>query len=269
MYDLFVAGVNAFFERRPGAKRLVRREPLSGLADGSNTVFLTAHHPFLYSTFAAYLYNAAQPAGAFSAIDADGGVVQFNAAPLVQPVADYTVVPLTNRQIIYFTMAGFDWLETLWQRGFALSSSAAAYVRATADDDHAYIVTSPGTFTDPTCGSLYFSTSKIQQALLSRCIEMAYLDALAYEAAAVDINIRERLGGISIDASARPKNLLAMKNAVMMDVRRTLYAAMDEYYPNGEHYADKLTPTHTDEYNNIWHWQSDADGTIFPTWLNL
>jgi hypothetical protein len=157
----------------------------------------------------------------------------------------------------------------LWQRGFALSFSDIAYIRATSEDDHAYIATSPTNLTDPVCGDLTFSTSKTQQALLARCIELAYLDSLAYEASATDIAIRERAGGIALDPTKRPANLLAMKAEVLMDVRRTLYAAMDEYYPNGEHYSANLNPPHTTEYEDIWHWQSGSDGTVYPKWINL
>lgn len=267
-YDLATDGVKAFYQRRPGAQRLVRREPLSGLVDGTNRDFVTPHHPFLYDTFRAYLYGVQLDPGAFAAIDADGGVVQFNTAPLVQPLADYTAVPLTRRQAIYLAWAGFDLMESLWARGFALSSSDTAYVAATPDDDHAYVVTSPSVFTDPPCGSLTFSTSRLQQALLARCIEAAYLDLLAYESAAGDLDIRERIGGIAISSSQRPKNLLAMKEQVGKDLVRALYAAMEEYYPDGEQYADYVARVHTNEYRDIWQWQTRTDATITPRWLN-
>lgn len=268
MYDLGVQGVNAFFQRRPGAKRLIPRAPLSGLTDGANKIFYSPHAPFLYSSFSAFMYGTAVVAGSFASVDADRGVITFNAAPLVQPLADYTAVPLTQRQIIYFCFAGFDLMESLYTRGLALSSSSSTYVQATPEDDHAYICTSPATLSDPTAGSLFFSTSRIQRQLLERCIEFAYLDSLSYESAAGDVNFRERMGGVAVDAIQRPKNLLAARDALWKDVVRAYYAALDEVDPTGEHYAQKISPVHTDEYKDVWQWQTNANGLVIPKWIN-
>lgn len=264
MYDLAVDGASDFYVRRPGAKRLIRREPLVGIADGLNLEFLTSHSPFLYASFYAHvgasLYNSSQVT-----LDADGGVVTFAAAPTTPPTADYTAVPLTNRQVIYFAWAGFALLESMWSRGFLLSNSLASYQMASAEDDHIYIVTQAnGVVADPVCGSLTFSTSPRQRALLVRAIELAYLDSLAFESAASDLNIRERAGGIAVDALGRPKNLLALREAAYQEMWRILQTAMDEYYPDGDNYGALANVPHTSEYEQIWHWQTNGAGLVVP-----
>ena len=257
MYDLAVDGVNDFYVRRPGAQRLVRLEPLIGIADGVNTVFRTAHAPFLASSLKIYPPNSLT-SGTPSYVDADGGVVQLSAAPSVPQVASYTAVPLAAKQVVYIAWAGMQLMEALWSRGFRPSSNGATYIPATPDDDHIYVVlvNTDDTIADPVCGSLTFSTSFSQKNFLNRCIEMAYADALASDAAASDLDVRERAGGIAINATRRTKNIVDARSLAYDELIKSWYAAMDEYYPNGDHYGQYSEPPHTLEYQEIWHWQA-------------
>ncbi len=269
MYDLCVDGVFAFYQRRPGTKKLVRREPLVGIVDGVNTIFLTSHKPFLYDTLAVYTASPFIPASVYSA-DADGGVIRLALAPAGQAVADYTAVPLTNRQIIYFAWAGFDLMQSLWSRDLRLSSDANAYSAASADDTHIYICSvTDNVPTDPVAGSLTFSTSTRQKALLARCIEFAFLDAAMQDAALSDVAVRERFGGIAIDPTRRTKNLVDAKAAQWEDLLRALYAAQDEAYgDNGDQYVVDIDVPHTRDYEWNWQWQY-GNNLLFPLGSNV
>ncbi len=263
LYDLVVDGVNDFYARRPGAKRLVRREPLSGIVDGVNKTFLTAHPTWLQASLKVYVETDMYSAGDLALVDAEGGVVQFAAAPSVQPLADYTAVPLTTQQIVYYAWAGFTLMEHLWTRGLLLSSSATTYAQAAYDSAAIYVVSRSGSaVADPTCGSLTFSTSPTQRAVLAQCIELAYLDSMLFEASLTDVNYRERLGGAAIETLGRPRNIALARNAAYSTLQNAIYAAMDEANPAGDHYGAITTPPHTDEYNTVWEWQSGTNGLI-------
>lgn len=277
MYDLAVDGVTDFYLRRPGGQRLVRLQPLVGVADGTNKVFQVANPPLLEASLHVYAPNTLIDL-AVTTIDADGGVVQLYAAPTMVPKASYTAVPVTTTQIKYFAWAGYQLMEALWSRGLMLSSNNAAYVQASPSDTHIYVVnlsTDGATVQDPVSGAnpdgtaRTFSTSQAQRNFLARCIEMAYIDSLMNEAAAGDLDIRERAGGIAINAARRPANLLAARSEFWTELMRSLYAAMDEYYPGGDHYGAYVEPPHSTEYEAIWRWQATDTGNWIPGSLYL
>jgi hypothetical protein len=256
LYDLAVDGVNDFYARRPGATRLVRRESLVGDMDGANIVFLTSQRPFLEDSLELYYRNtttAVTPAS----VDADGGVIILPNAPNAPITGDYTVVPMTRQQVVNVAWAGYELMQFLWTRAFALSSSSAVYLRAVLDDAHIYIVTNDGgAVSDPVIGDSTFYESQLQRSLLSWCIEYAYLDSLTSEAAASDIMIRERAGGVSIDPSRRPTNLVEAKRVVWDQLLRALNAAMDaDPAAAGLQYGEAVTMPHTQDYLENWRWQ--------------
>ena len=265
MYNLVTDGVRDFYARRPGAKRLVRREPLSGLADGVNVLFFTPSAPWLEDTLRIYVGNDMYGAGDLQLCDADGGLVQFYDAPATQPLADYTAIPLTTQQVIYYAWAGFELMESLWPRGLMLSVQSDTYSPATYESATIYLVGPTrlsGPVADPVCGSLTFSTSRLQRALLAHCIEMAYLDAMLYEASLTDVNFSERVGGARVDALGRPKNIATARQVAWQSLRNAVLAAMDEAQPNGEHYGLNTVPQHTAEYEQVWQWKSDGTSLV-------
>lgn len=257
MYDLCVDGVMAWYQRRPSSKRLVRREPLVGVVNGTNTIFLTSHRPFLYESLAIYTADAPfVPATVYSA-DADGGVIRLSYAPDVQAVADYTAVPLSTRQVIYFAWAGFDLMQALWPRDLRLSNDETQYLAASPDDTHIYICSASGDGlpTDPVTGSLTLATSARQRAFLARCIEYAFLEAASVDAALADVAIRERFGGIAVDPTRRTRNILDAKKDLWEDLLRALLSAQDEVYPDGEQYVADVNVQHTEFYEKVFQWQ--------------
>lgn len=256
-----------FYTRRPSAKRLVRREPLVGMADGSNVIFLTSQKPFLYDSLIVYAANLPLTPLTITNWDADGGVVQMYVAPTVGLTADYTAVPLTARQVIYIAWTGFELMQALWSRDLRLSSSNSTYVAASADDAHIYICSvTDNVPTDPVTGSLTLSTSPRQKALLARCIEYAFLDAATQDAALSDIAIRERLGGIAIDPTRRTRNLVEAKQALWDELQHALRSAQDEVLSDGSQYVTDIVVPHTDEYKDVWQWQTGEGVGLLTRW---
>ena len=249
MYDLAVDGVRAFYQRRPGALKFVRREPLVGAVDGSNTIFLLSQPPALQDTL--ILYGANDPLTPLQTtlLDADGGVVQLYNAPTNAVTADYTAVPLYTKQVVYVVLAGFQLMESLWQRGLEISADDETFVQAGQDDAHLYIVTRDGTaVADPVCGDLTFNTAFQQRSLLARCIEMAFLGAMASEAALSDVSIRERLGGVAIDPTKRTLNILAARKDAWAELCRALESAQEQFYGEAGFNAELAEMPSTVEY---------------------
>jgi hypothetical protein len=270
MYDLAVDGVNGFLARRPGLQRFMRRQPLAGLVDGTTTVFLLPMYPCKLD-LSIYLETTPVTSNEY-VFYADTGTVMFYTAPTSQPVADYTAIGLTTAQIVLYLWAGFDLMEALWSRQYALSSSDTAYAMASPSDSHIYICQGPAgvgsTPTDPVVGTQTFSTSRIQRAWLERCAEFAYLDSMVSEAALSDVNVRERVGGVAISTDHRSANILRARDAMWREVIASMYAALDEQYPDGRHYGGAVGQLHTDYYATHWNWQSN-NGILAPTELKL
>ena len=258
MYDLVVDGALDFYARRVGGKKQLRREPLSGVVDGSNKVFLSPLFPLLATSIAAYENTTLKVSPAYS-VDADLGVFTWYAAPSVQPTIDAIAVPLTTAQVTLFAWAGFHLMEALWFRNYLLSSSNSAYAMATYSDTHIYVVQGPlktgEAVIDPVCGSMTFSTSQLQRGVLSRSIELAYLDAMVHESSLSDVDFSERVGGARVSASRRPSNLKTARDLAYDELINAIYAAMGEEDTTLEHFGMGTLPPHTDEYDQIWHWQ--------------
>lgn len=256
MYDLTVDGQAAFYQRRPTAKRLIRREPLVGAVNGANTIFLTPHRPFLYDSLVVYTADSPFDGVTLYSADQSGGVVRLAAAPTSQPVADYTAVPLEWLQVNAIAWSGFDLMQALWARNYRLSSDPSTYSPADPDAAHIYIVdvNDDNTVFDPPAGGLTFSTSYVQKGFLARCIEVAFLDIAMTDAALADVVIRERLGGIAIDPSRRTKNLVDARAEQWNELLRALQLAQEEALGD-EAYVASVKPIHTEEYVQVWQWQ--------------
>lgn len=254
LYDICVDGINAFYARRPSAQQLVRREPLIGATDGANTLFLTAHKPLLYDSVAVYASNNPWTPVPLLRLDADGGVIGLATPTLSAITADYTRIPLPASKIAQVALAGFDLMQSLWARDFSLSSDNTTYTQAVGSEPHLYIV-SGTTVDDPTCGTLTFSASAKQRGLLARCIDVAFLDMALADAALMDVVIRERMGGISVDPSRRAQNLALAREALWGELTRALFAAQEEV--GGENMGiASVAPVHTVEYERVYHWQN-------------
>ncbi len=270
MYNLTTDGVSAFFARHPEAKKLVRREPLSGLVDGSNKIFLTTHPTLLASSLKVYLNGVQLDESDIESTDADGGEIVLAAAPTTQPLASYTAVPVSSTQVVLYAWAGFELMQAMWDRGLRLSSDPAIFDPADYDSPAIYVVSVNGsTCYDPVAGNLTLSTSNVQKQLLSRCMELAYLDAQLSISALSDVDFAERLGGARVNAMGRARNIKLARDNAWEEMDRALFAAMQEADPDGSNTVEFIAPRHTKEYETVWQWQSGSQlGTLVNRGIN-
>jgi len=271
VYDIVTNGIADFLARRPGLSRAMRRQPLAGLVDGSNKIFLCPLYPILSTGLKVYLDTTLQTLTTHYTVDTASGTITFVSAPSVQPTADYTAIQLSDQQIVYYTWAGAMLMEALWSRKYALSSSNTAYAFASPTDAHIYLCQGPlaagAVPVDPVIGTLTFSTSQVQRGWLSRCAELAYVDSMMVESALSDINVRERVGGVAITTDHRSANIRQAREALWNEVVSAMYAALDEFDSTGAHYGKIATPMHTEYYTDNWNWQNNS-GILVPSGIN-
>ena len=248
--------------------RFTRRQPLAGIVDGSNKVFLCPTYPVLAAGFVLYLGATVQTLTTQYTLDTSSGVVTFGTAPAVQPTADYTAIQLSQTQMNYYNWAGFNLMESLWARKYMLSSSATSFTFASPTDTNMYVcqgpVSSGAVPTDPLAGSLTFSTSQAQRGWLERCAEFAYLDSMSSEAALSDVDVTERVGGIRIATSHRSQNIVKAKQEMWCELLSSMYSALDEWDSSGAHYGSAAAQIHSNYYTQTWNWQNN-NGILAPT----
>lgn len=253
MYDLAVDGLRDI--RRFVTIRKVARDPLSGIVDSSNTFFFSTYSP-IYQGTTVTLFEGSTPvsSGSFST-DRDSGLVTVDAAPSQQLYATYDLCQHTNTELKRILMTAFDHMEAELARGFRLSSSLAAFLEATEDNDNLYIVTSDA-LTDPVCGGTTFSVSRIQRGLLWACAEYA-LSLRKMDDAAGGFMWREDRG-ITVDKSRMSQGRMAQLEFIEKRVRFYRGAAADENYTGADHLGGYVASPATQEYLYDFEWQTQS-----------
>lgn len=250
MYDLAITGITAFARfGRVLSQRKIPRDPLLGFVDGTNKTFFTNYKPLLTSGSAAVYVGPNQVGGT---ADFETGEITLTAAPIDQPVATYTFTPYTPTQILQFVISGFDEMEGRWSRDWKLVDGSGVV----ADETSAQILVADKDGNDPTCGNFLFSTSRIQQALLTACCEYKYTETQLLEAAIGDFQYREGLRGMLVDKTIRPENIERALKVLDETVKRVMQEAMDSYYPGGEHFGGYQSSPATAEYMETLEWQT-------------
>lgn len=206
-YDISVRGMVDFARyTHILEQQKISRDPLSGILDGNNKVFNTQYSPVLTSGSVGFYVNGSLVPGT---MDYNTGELTLTTAPSAQPFATYTFTPYTSFQTLQFLLRGFDEMETLWPRSWRVVDASGNYADETSAN--LYVVDSAGN--DPTVGSLLFSASRNQIALLMAASEYGFLKTRYYSAAGSDYMWRETVRGMTIDKQKRPENL---KGAVEM-----------------------------------------------------
>lgn len=253
MYDLVANGLVDI--KRFLVLNRVARDPLSGVVDGSNVFFMTTYSPvFEGTTFS--LYEGATPVSSGSyTVDYEAGMVEVDAAPSNQLYANYDLTPFTNTELKRIMIAAFDHMEAKLNRGFRLSSGSAAYTEATESSSAMYVL-DKSTVSDPTTGSLVFSTSRIQRGFLLACAEYTMATRNLDREAGGFMWREDR--GITVDKSRVPANRL--QHIMFLEKRVDAYrmAAADEHYSGGAHLGGYLSSPGTKDYFYDYEWQTDS-----------
>ncbi len=256
MFDLATSGFTAFARfGRVLSQRKIAKDPLAGLADGKNVTFFTNYSPILTSgSLGVYVEGVLQGGSA----DYDTGEVTLDYAPLTQPLATYTFTPYTATQVLQFLIWGFDEMEMRWLRNWKLVDANGS----TADEASTNLYVADSAGVDPTCGTLFFSQSRVQVAFLMLCTEYRYYLTQQGEASINDFLFREGVRGMTVDKTDRSLNLGRVITNLEERLKLAMERAMEQYYPGGEQYGGYASNPVTLDYATGYEWQSaskDAD----------
>ena len=256
-YDLAVDGVRDLSRSGLFKKETEYREPLDGIADGSNLLFRTQYRPIL-STESLIVYESMSgdpvSSGSYAA-NYDTGSILFtsNAPPSQQPAISYTWANQTLRQFKQILMDGFATMELLVHRGWRLTSSIGTYSAADEDDSNIYVVGS-GDLNDPTTGDTTFSLSKTQVGFFQCCCRIAYINNRLLRAAEDDIDYREDRG-ISVTRTGRAPNLERAFQVEWQKMQKYIETVYEEIYDAADIYGDYIAPLATEFYLSDYEWQ--------------
>ena len=264
MYNLLVEGIRDLsrYTSLLQQKKLAH-DPMSGIVDGSNRTFYTQFSPVLTSgSLTTYVSGSL---AAIESTDYDTGVVTLTTAPAKQPDATYTFTPFTSSQQVSMLMSGFDEMQSRWVRSdWYLTSGSVVLTEATEDSTAIYVVqkSSTGSLVDPPCsGSVPFSALRTQVRFYTACCEYAYKSRQLMETAMTGISFRERAGA-QLDRSRIPGNIKLALDVAEENVVRTMRAAWDQYYTDGEQFGGAIAPSHSVGYDSQFDWHENEE---FPT----
>jgi len=216
VFDLAVQGIAYFNQTALNLQqRKVARDPLRGIVDGSNKIYLANYAPMV-SSGSSPLQIYVSGALVTGTADYETGEIELATAPAAQPKATYTHTPYTGRQVLRFMLNGLRELERRWLRGWRAVDAGGSL--ATEDSLNLYVADADGQ--DPVCGSLVFSESFTQIGALLLAAQYAFVRDVGLTAAQTDFMVRETARGMTVDKQKRPANL---RNAVA-----DLSAALDD-----------------------------------------
>jgi hypothetical protein len=265
MYNLLVEGIRDLSRYTSLLQqRKVSHDSLSGIVDGSNKTFYTQFSPVLTSG-SLIAYVSGSPV-VVDSTDYDTGTIVLSGIPSKQPDATYTYTPFTVSQRVSMLMSGFDEMQSRWVRSdwYASSGSVAPVVTPTEDDTNIFIVqlTSSGSLIDPQCsGPVPFSELRTQIRFYMACCEYSYLARQLTENALTGISFRERAGA-QIDRTRIVPNLKMALDTAESNAVRTMRAAWDQYYVNGEQYGTAIPPEHSVGYETQYNWHGEEEYPI-------
>lgn len=251
MYDLAVEGYEALSRAMTALRRRIPRDPLVGLADGTNTIFFANYYPIsMTDTLTVYVGGSVVSGVA----DYDTGQITLASPPATQPQATYVFVPYTSRQILDFCIDGFNQMEALWPRGYYLANSAGSPVWFSWASQNFYVVDTSGS--SPLCNGIPFHRSVAQVGFLNACIAYRHLLSRLGDTSLLDMDYRESKGA-AIARAKRPSNIeLALERAreAMMDAMR---AAQEQYYEDAL-YGGVVSSPASAFYAYTLYWQHNS-----------
>ena len=261
MYNLLVEGIRDLSRYTSLLQqKKVAHDPLSGIVDGSNRTFYAQFSPVLTSgSLTAYVSGSVV---SVESTDYETGVITLSNAPAKQPDATYTFTPFTNNQQVSMLMSGFDEMQSRWVRpDWFLSSGSVVLVSPTEDDTAIFMVQrqTSGSLVDPPCsGSVPFSWLRTQVRFYMACCTYSYLARQLTETALTGISFRERAGA-QIDRTRIPANIKLALDVAEENVIRSMRAAWDEFYTDGEQFGAAIAPDHSVGYDTQFNWHEEQE----------
>lgn len=234
-------------------KRVVARDPLSGVVDSVNTTFYANYYPLLSSgSIGLYVGGNTAVSPSQYTIDYDAGCFVLTPAPVSQPVASYTFAKYSEMTIRSVMVAGFDEMEGRWFRGLSLSDTLNSLVPITESSSHAYLVDSSGS--DPAVGAISWSQSRAQIDFYAKCTQVAFYRTLAGEHALSDF-IWKEAQGLTVDKSKTVPNLMQVIDSLEARLAKAQENAQLEWYGPDALYGGTITPPATREFLAHRYWE--------------
>lgn len=251
MYDLAVEGYEALSRAMTALRRRVSRDPLVGIADGTNTVFLANYYPISTADPLTVYVGGSAVSGV---ADYDTGEIVLASPPASQPLASYVFVPYTTRQILDFCIDGFHQMEALWPRGYTLVNSSGSPVWFSFASQNFYVVDSSGS--SPMCNGIPFHLSVAQVGFLNSCIVFRHLLSRLGDTSLMDWDYRESKGA-AISKSRRPSNIESALEQARRAMNDALQAAQEQYYGDGM-YGGVIHSPASEYYATHLYWQANS-----------
>ena len=252
MYNIYSDGLDGIRRSLLFNKQKFARQGLSGTPDGSNKTFFTVMSPLLSEETTEIREGGSLISSASYTLDLETGMVEFDSAPSVQPVADYYQVQFSEDQLKGMLWDGFAIMESYWRRGYRLSSASNVYTAADQSSASVFIMDGSSAI-DPVVGSATFGTSHIQARFYLVCVELRLLQAQENYWAPEEMSFRNDRG-MSADLRGRAKNTLAAMEAHEAAIRLAMRGAQEEshgtFYP-GEY----ISPPKTADYEENYEWE--------------
>lgn len=207
-----ITSVVTYLEGLSWLSRPVGGQALEGLTDGTNRVFRVPFAPIATSPAPAFytLGSATRTTLVVSSTNYDTGEVIFASAPATTPFCDYTVLAVTGRILANASVNGFAEMQVRWRRSiFIYNGNVSGSSTSQVDTE--------------------FADSAVQNAFLNRCAEYELCRMLATDATFNAVSYREeRMGGLLVDTSKRPKDWDTLLKSLLELLRTTEDAARSE-----------------------------------------
>lgn len=251
MYCLEQAVV-ALRNNNPWLLEKVDFEPLEGLTDGVNRVFRTTHRP-IDQTSGMTIYTSSGgtvAATVYTVISYDGGAIRFGKGQSEQLFADYYVADSLYgaTKLKEICREGFRNLMSRWPQAWYLEDSGGS----------TYISSASGSLTDPTIGSVTFSTSHEALHAFHLGCEYELASSRLRQAAALDVDYREGMsGGVAVTTSHRAKALQAYLDKLDEQLAAALTTL--EETVTGEGYGSFVSGAKSDTYEDVYEWWDDTE----------
>lgn len=203
----------------PWMSRAVEGELVEGYFNGTNTLFRVASPPILDTEALVISDLAGVVTYTATSVNAETGAFTVTPAPAGPIVAAYTASFMPLSKLEWVCQQGLDEMESRWLRGYTwITNRGVLKLSASAS-----------LFTNPTTPTGDFADSRAQMAFLQACCELVLIKSMSQEAASNSIYYREeRVGGLSVDATRRPRDWNVLLERALADVERREYQARSE-----------------------------------------
>jgi len=227
----------------------VIKQPIEGLVDGTNKLFLLPHAPASTGTLTLYEVDGTAIASADYTVDVDTGEITMDTAPTDTTYSTYTAEAFTSTELTDVVEGGFAKMQAVYPRSWFLFTSGAT----------TYISTSSTADTEPVVGGQALSDNVVQIQFYMMCCRFSLNQMLYEEYALQDHQFREsgRVGGMLVDMRQRPENILAVLERLDKMIDSSAASAASNA-GDTDTFGDFIPGARSDEHYYGYDWWRDG-----------